>query len=125
MSKFIKFAIVGTLGSITNLAVFFVLSIFGFYYMLNACVCFFVAVTQNYILNNFFTFKEKKLNLKQYLLYINANIFGLCVNLSVLFVFRNFILEQYADIFSQAIGIFAAFIINFLLSKYFVFKGNK
>lgn len=126
MNKFIKFAFVGTLGTITNLVIFFVLSKLAFHYMLNSCVCFIIAVSQNYILNNFFTFKEKTLSLKQYLLYINANIFGLCVNLLVLFIFRNFILGQfyYKDILSQALGIAFGMVVNFLLSKYFVFKDN-
>lgn len=126
MNKFIKFAFIGAFGSITNLIIFFILSKFDLFYMLNSCICFIIAVSQNYILNNFFTFKKKTLSLKCYLFYINANIFGLCVNLLVLFIFVNFILKDfyYKDILSQAIGIAFGMVVNFLLSKYFVFKGS-
>lgn len=123
----IKFAFVGGLGSITNLAIFYMLSKFHIHYMFNSCICFLIAVSQNYILNALFTFRAKKISLMQYLNYIFANVFGLCVNLSVLFIFRNFIFYNFNDILSQAFGVASAMIVNFLLSKYFVFnrKNNE
>ena len=127
MMKFIKFTFVGALGTITNLVIFFILSRFALHYMLYSCICFIIALSQNYILNNFFTFQEKALSFKQYLFYIQANIFDMCVKLSVLFIFRTFNLGQfyYKDILSQALGIASAFVVNFLLSKYFVFKKRR
>lgn len=125
----IKFAFVGGLGSVTNLAVFYVLSNFSIHYMLNSCICFLIAVSQNYFLNALFTFQSKELSLVQYISYVFANIFGLCINLCVLFIFRNFIFNElhFKDLLSQAFGVASAMIINFLLSKYFVFhrKNNE
>ena len=125
----IKFAFVGGLGIVTNLAVFYVLSTFSIHYMLNSCICFLIAVSQNYFLNALFTFQSKELSLVQYISYVFANIFGLCINLCVLFIFRNFIFNDlhFKDLLSQAFGVASAMIINFLLSKYFVFhrKNNE
>ena len=125
----IEFAFVGVLGSVTNLAVFYVLSNFSIHYMLNSCICFLIAVSQNYFLNALFTFQSKELSLVQYISYVFANIFGLCINLCVLFIFRNFIFNDlhFKDLLSQAFGVASAMIINFLLSKYFVFhrKNNE
>lgn len=96
----IKFAFVGGLGSVTNLAVFYVLSNFSIHYMLNSCICFLIAVSQNYFLNALFTFQSKELSLVQYISYVFANIFGYvsiyvcCLFLGILFLMI-FILKIY------------------------------
>ncbi|MCL2800137.1 MAG: glycosyltransferase family 2 protein [Treponema sp.] len=125
-SQFIKFFITGGLGTITNLIIFFFLAD-----LLNkpeipvSIICFIIAVTQNYILNHLWSFKTntigEKLSIKKYFMFVSSSLLGLAVNITVMkLILINFTLPY--KFFAQAIGIAAGMIINFILSKYIVFK---
>lgn len=133
MRQFVLFSCVGVLGSISNLVCFYFLQLFGVQYILNACLCFCIAVSQNYILNSLLTFSYS-ICVRAYLLYVSVNIFGLGINLIVLFVCQKFMLstllafitKNHAMLLFQALGIVCAMVSNFCLSKFFIFtKGGK
>ena len=99
--------------------------------MLNACLCFGIAVSQNYILNTLITFAHR-LSWRAYGLYIGANLFGLGVNLVVLWLCKQFLLPVVESSLSmlsrditmlafQAFAILCAMVSNFCWAKYVIF----
>jgi len=125
-SQFVGFAIVGALGTITNLIIFFIfVDVIKFNPIIISIIAFLIAVTQNYILNHKWTFKnrvaDKKLSFEKYIKFIMASLLGLAVNLLVL----KLILRYYdlpLKVIAQATGILAGMTVNFVISKFYVFK---
>jgi putative flippase GtrA len=127
--EFIKFAITGGLGTITNLAIFFVCAdLLGFHEIPVSVFCFFVAATQNYFINRRWSFKKISENaapgLKQWALFTGASLAGLGVNIAVMKSFMLGFNPPYKFI-AQACGIAAGMGVNFLLSKRVVFRGKR
>ncbi|MDR1470230.1 MAG: glycosyltransferase family 2 protein [Spirochaetaceae bacterium] len=125
-TQFVKFSLTGGLGTVTNLVIFFLCAdIAGLHEILVSVCCFLVAATQNYIINHKWSFKQntenESLSLKKWLQFIAASLLGLVVNIAVMtFVLKNFALPY--KFIAQACGIAAGMIINFTLSKLFVWK---
>jgi dolichol-phosphate mannosyltransferase len=128
IDQFVKFAVTGGLGTITNLIIFFFcVDKAGLPEIPASAGCFLIAGTQNYIINCKWSFAEKSANMhlsiKQWLLFLCASLLGLAVNISVMtFVIANFSLPY--KFIAQACGIAAGMIINFTLSKLFVWRKN-
>ena len=125
LGQFVQFAIVGGLGTITNLCIFYALVDRGDSSPLSgACIAFAVAVTQNYILNEIWTFKrrdEAGLSGSRYGKFVIFSILALSLNLAVLqFLIMNF---QFALlVIPQAVGILAATALNFVASRWVTFR---
>jgi dolichol-phosphate mannosyltransferase len=129
IDQFLKFAITGGLGSITNLVIFFLgadklklpeipVSVF----------CFLIAATQNYAVNHKWSFKtntaRESLSFKKWARFICVSLLGLAVNILVM----KAILSHYVLPFkfiAQACGIAAGMMVNFILSKFLVFKQQQ
>lgn len=120
--EFVSFAFVGFIGTIVNLFVLFLLTEFlGLYYLLSAIISFLVAMTNNFILNKKFTFKEK-LNhefTKKYGKFFLVSMVALGVNLLFLYIFTELIGIYY--LVSQIFAIGIALIINFIGNKIWTF----
>jgi dolichol-phosphate mannosyltransferase len=121
----IKFSIVGGFGTIINMSIFWLLAIKNSLNInLSSLFAFIVAVTNNYIFNHLWSFREQtRLSIKKYSYYVVANIQGLSINL----IFLNFFVFLYGSHYSvigQMIGISFGMISNFLLSKYLIFKNR-
>jgi dolichol-phosphate mannosyltransferase len=125
--QLIRFALVGGLGTVTNLALFFgLVDVGGLAALLGAVVCFAVAVTQNYALNELWTFTTEgdgRLSWTRYGKFTAASLVGLAVNAAVLaglmavFAFPLLVIPQ-------AIGILAGMAVNFLASRKIVFRRS-
>ena len=123
-SKFMKFCIVGAIGLLTNLSIFYITTNYiKLDINFSAIIAFLVSNLQNYIVNSKWTFikANKKISFKRYLKYLSSYLFGLAVNLVIL----NVIVILFGDIYKflgQILAIIVATIFNFKLSKYFVFN---
>ena len=120
-----KFLVVGGLGTITNLVLFyFLVDKYQCPYLLSSTVCFILAVSQNYLLNQKWTFKKPgmdKIKTTRYLKFLIFSSLALTINL--------FTLETLVSLYSfpymvvpQACGILAATGFNFILSKFVTFN---
>lgn len=120
--EFFKFSLVGGIGTLVNIAILYLLTEkAGVYYIISAIFSFIVAMTNNFILNKIWTFKEKiKLDVgKKYLQFGLVSITALIVNLFFLYIFTEFLGIYY--IISQILAIGIALIINFLGNKIWTF----
>jgi putative flippase GtrA len=131
LSVFIKFALTGGLGTVTNLILFFI-----FADLLNipeipvSIGCFLIAVTQNYLINHRWSFgcytANQRPSVKKWLEFTVGSMAGLAVNVLVMQAVLSHFLLPYKFI-AQGIGIAAGMIINFVISNFIVFrkKGRK
>lgn len=122
-----RFLIVGGLGALLNLFVFYILSdVFGINYNLSSIVAFSLAVTQNYFFNELWSFANvgnSRLSIKRYLIYLSGNLIGLLVNVGLLNLFLALFVWK-LKLFPQAIAVGAATILNFTWAKIVVFKRS-
>ncbi len=127
--KFVKFGIVGGLGTITNLLIFFIfVDILNFIPEVISIIAFIIAATQNYFLNHLWTFKEltkdEKVSFISWSKFILTSLIGLTINIIVLTLIIHFINPPY-KVIGQFFGILSGMAFNFLGSKFFVFKTKK
>jgi dolichol-phosphate mannosyltransferase len=126
---FLKFFITGGLGTITNLVIFFILvdmnNIPG---TAASILCFIIAASQNYIVNHCWSFKKTTKDIKpswrkwgQFLL---GSALGLTLNVLALNLILYFFTLPFKFI-AQGIGIAAGMVVNYLISKKFIFKTGK
>ena len=126
LGQFVKFGITGSLGALTNLLLFFIFADKVHLPAIPVSVgCFIIAGTQNYIINHKYTFLSNTgtsaLTVKKWLVFLSASLVGLSVNIVVMqFVILNFDLPY--KFIGQACGIAAGMIVNFIFSKFFVFR---
>ncbi|MCL2558485.1 MAG: glycosyltransferase family 2 protein [Treponema sp.] len=122
--EFLKFAIVGALGAATNLLLFFALvDLLGLAAIPVSVGCFWVAGTQNYALNGKWTFAgaSAKLSVKKWLAFLAASLVGLGANLAVMQAMISLLNLPFKFI-AQACGIVAGMALNFVFSKFLVFR---
>ena len=124
--NFTKFLIVGLLGTITNVSIFYLfVDRLSYPHIQISIIGFIFASIQNYILNNNWTFivnnEKRSLSKLNYFKYLTISIASLAVNLSVL----QFILNQYMPeikSIAQLIGIASGTLVNYIGAKKWVFN---
>ncbi len=123
--QFLQFAIVGGLGTVTNLAIFFVsVDLLDFPALGGATVAFAVAVTQNYVLNEAWTFQrggKRQLAGRRFGKFVFFSLLALGINLAVL----QWLIQNYTFpllVIPQAVGIGAATLFNFGASRLVTFR---
>ena len=127
--QFVRFAVTGGLGSVTNLTVFFVCAdLFGLPEIPVSVACFIIATTQNYAINHRWSFRSNMagegLSLKRWAAYLAGSLLGLSVNIAVMQAILIHLVLPYKFI-AQAFGIVAGMMVNFMLAKYMVFRKRK
>jgi putative flippase GtrA len=96
----------------------------GFDPLLGMLLCFGIAASQNYVLNEVWTFATEstgKISLRRYGKFLAASLAGLAVNAAVLAgLLASF--EFPLVVIPQAVGIAAGMLFNFAASRWFIFK---
>ena len=124
-SQFLKFALVGAIGTIINIAVLYALTEFlGVYYLVSAFFAFCAAVINNFLLNKVFTFKETMSEsfLPKFLKFFSVSVVALAVNLVFLYIFTDIAGIYY--IVSQIMAIIISLSVNFFGNKIWTFKRS-
>ena len=127
--SFFRFAVVGGLGTITNLSIFYIfVDVLHLWPNPISVIAFIVAGTQNYILHHIWTFRKimygRKFSFYGWFKFNLTTLFGLAITLIVL----NIILFFYTvplKVIAQACGVICGTVFNYLGSKYFVFNAGK
>jgi len=116
---------VGGLGTVTNLIIFFLLvDVLLFNHLVIAVVSFLISMTQNYLLNHLWTFTEFTLDSKPtiqgLLKFTTVSAGGLVVNLLLLMLVLAFF-DPPVKVIAQAVGILGGTAVNYFGSRYWVF----
>jgi len=123
--QFAQFSIVGGLGVLTNLACFFVMvDVGGLSPFAGAIAAFAVAVTQNYVLNQLWTFGDRgvsRLTALRYAKFVAYSLLGLGVNLTILWLLVR-IHDFELMVIPQFVGILGGTLVNFTASRWIIFR---
>ena len=124
-NRLIRFAFVGASGAVINLLILWILTDFGhLFYLLSALIAIEISILWNFVFNTKLTFNYKFENqgalLDSVIRYHLASLAGLIVNLSVLFSLTEFINMNY--IISEAVAIWFAFGLNYMLSVSYIWS---
>ncbi len=124
VGRMMKFGSVGALGAVTNLAIYSTLIFLDINYNLAAIAAFLVAVTQNFLLNKRWTFRDHDVNVRhRFVKYLILNFMSFLLNLAILnLVIHYFGTEKTVQIAAQALGILGAMSTNFVGSHIVVFR---
>lgn len=125
----VRFLIVGGLGTITNLAIFFILvDLQHWNPTVGAVIAFVASAAQNYILNHYWTFARQvagaAASVQGYARYLTVALVALGVNLAVLWAVIA-LFDPPWKVIAQAAGILGGTAINYLGSKHWVFKTRE
>jgi putative flippase GtrA len=123
VNRLLKFGSVGILGVVTNLTIYTTLIFLDLNYNLASSLAFVVAVSQNFMLNKRWTFKDHDREIKNmFIKYFILNFFSFFLNLLILnIVIYFFGTEKYIQIVAQLLGIAGAMVTNFTGSHIVVF----
>jgi putative flippase GtrA len=124
--SFVKFAVVGFLGTITNLAIFFVcVDIFKLWANFIAISAFLLVGTQNYALHHTWTFRkntrDRNLSFHGWIKFTLTTLLGLGINIIVLNLILYFYSPSY-KVIAQFCGVAFGTMFNYLGSKHLVFN---
>ena len=127
--KISKFLVVGSLGSVTNIVIFYVLvDKLSYDPIMVSIFSFFIASLQNYILNHYWTFlglsNDDHISIKSYIKYLMINLIGLIINLIVLKLII-FYFNPELKVIAQLLGIISSTITNYLGAKNWVFNAKR
>ena len=125
VSQFIKFSLVGLVGTFINLFILYTLTeYFQIYYVISALFAFFIAATVNFIFNKIWTFQEKmSKNIgKKYFSFFIVSLTALSVNIFFLYILTEFFRIYY--LVSQILAIGIALMINFIGNKIWTFPKS-
>lgn len=122
IAKIISFGLIGVGNSLIDLAVFTLgYQVFSLPLLPANVLSWFVAVSCSYVMNTMITFRAESgrvLRRKDYVSFVASGILGMIANTAALLVLSNSIPVYAAKIAS----IFAAFIVNFTMSHFVVFR---
>lgn len=123
IKEFIKFAIVGALGTLVNIFILFLFTdIFKMYYIFSEIIAFITSGINNYLLDKIWAFKEElqEYIVRKYSQFLLISILSLLINLSILFILVEYFGWWY--ILAEIVAIICAFFINYLGNKFWTFK---
>ena len=120
-----RFAFVGVSGAVLNLFILWTLTNFRhLYYLLSAAIAIEISILWNFFFNTKLTFNYKFKNSSFFLYaalkYHMTSFVGILINLSVLLSLTELININY--IISEAIAIFLAFGVNYILSISYIWR---
>jgi dolichol-phosphate mannosyltransferase len=119
--QFGEFAIAGTVATVINLGLLYVLTEkAGIYYLASAAIAFLAGVTASFFINERWTFHVFKHPTLEYEKYIFVNFCILIGNLIILTALVNFFAIWY--VLAQALAIMFLGLLNFFIEKTWTFK---
>jgi dolichol-phosphate mannosyltransferase len=134
LARYIKFAFIGGIGTVINLAILWTaVEIFFVHYLWAAVMAFVVADTNNFIWNRWWTFRSKGKVHVQYSQFLLVSLDGLMLNLIILKTIVEDLMpslgigEDRASLFivvAQVIAIFLVSIFNFIANSLWTFSDD-
>lgn len=127
--RFIRFAIVGLSNTAVDLLIFNMLLFLQVNTYIAASISFIVAVTNSYVLNRSWTFRDRKSARigKQYTLFLLTNTVGLIFNTIIIFLFTQYLplgSETITANLAKIVAIVLVVFWNYAASRIIVFRSH-
>ncbi|MTT31884.1 GtrA family protein [Terrilactibacillus sp. BCM23-1] len=121
----IKFGIVGCLNTLIDFIVFALLTALGLPYVISQCISYGAGVLNSYVLNRSWTFEQKNQTNKtqEFVKFVLINMITLLITLSLLAYFYQVI--GLPQLVSKAMATIIGVAINFIGSRFWVFKAER
>lgn len=125
LHRFIKFCIIGGIGAIINIAILYILTESGVYYLISGAIAVESGLLSNFIFNKSWTFKDRQVKGAKAIIkalcrdhLVRSG--GIFLNLSILWFLTSIVGVYY--LLSQIIGIGVAMMWNFVGNKWFTWE---
>ena len=123
ISKFIKYALVGVLGLVVDMGVFYLMNKkLGVNYVVSNITSSTLAVIHNFILNSYFTFKVTDKKLKRFVSFYLIALVGMGISTGLLAMFIDGL--KMDSMISKFISVFVVAICQYFLNKKLTFRNN-
>lgn len=126
LREIITYAIFGILTTIVNIVTFMLLDNISVSYSIGTIIAWFVSVLFAFYTNKKYVFKSnnnsKEVITKEVTSFYGSRVLSLLVDLGLMFLFINII--GFSNLLSKIIANIVVVIINYVLSKLFIFKNN-
>jgi putative flippase GtrA len=120
--KFIRYGIVGSIGTIIHLGILSLLvELLSFNPIISSSAAFIVVVLISYYLNYNWTFQAQVKHLKALIRYITVCLVGFSLNAGIMFIIVDILNLWY--VFGQILAIIIIPISNFILNSWWAFKA--
>ena len=121
--EFVKFGIVGAIGTIVNLGILYLFTdIFSIYYIISEIIAFIASSLNNFVLDKIWTFGENFQDqvVKKYSKFIIICLMSLILNIIILFILVEYFEIWY--ILAEFFSILCAFLVNYTANKIWNFN---
>jgi putative flippase GtrA len=120
--EFVRYAIAGATGTLVDWGSFYTLvTIIQVHYQASLIVSFSLGAITNYILNKYFTFKDKSRQIVgQFSIFFTISIVSLIASMGIMFLFVDLILMH--KVLSRIITTFIMLLANYIMHKYITFN---
>lgn len=123
-SSFIKYAIVGCLGLVVDLGLFYLLhEVLDVNYLISNIVSSSLAVLHNFILNSFITFKVRDKLVQRFVSFYLVALIGMGVSSGILALMIDVLMLH--SMFSKAVSVFIVAILQYFINKKWTFGEKK
>ena len=123
IAKFVKYALVGVLGLVVDMGVFYLMNKrFGVNYVVSNITSSTLAVIHNFILNSYFTFKVTDKKLKRFASFYFIALLGMGISTALLALFIDGL--KMDSMVSKFISVFVVAICQYFLNKKLTFRNN-
>jgi len=123
IAKFVKYALVGVLGLVVDMGVFYLMNKrFGVNYVVSNITSSTLAVIHNFILNSYFTFKVTDKKLKRFASFYFIALLGMGISTALLALFIDGL--KMDSMVSKFISVFVVAICQYFLNKKLTFRNK-
>ena len=124
ITKFIKYGLVGGLGLIVDMAVFYLMNKkLGVNYVVSNITSSSIAVVHNFILNSYFTFNVTDKKLKRFLSFYAIALTGMAISTGLLALFIDVL--KFEAMLSKLISIVIVALIQYIFNNKLTFRTKK
>ena len=121
ITKFIKYGLVGVLGLVVDMGVFYIMNKkLGINYVVSNITSSSLAVIHNFILNSYFTFRVTDKKLKRFLSFYLIALVGMAISTGLLALFID--VFKLDTMISKLISIFIVALIQYFFNKKLTFR---
>ncbi|ADQ78782.1 GtrA family protein [Paludibacter propionicigenes WB4] len=124
ITRFIKYGLVGCLGLLVDMAVFYVMNKkLGINYVISNITSSSLAVVHNFILNSYFTFNVTDRKLRRFLAFYAIALVGMAVSTGLLILFID--LLKLDSMISKLISIIIVALLQYFFNNKLTFRTKK